>query len=260
MCIRKPRFWRLARRFYGSALILTSLLMPGCLFQAPMTPYPSVARAPHPLRIPPDLSMAELERQYTVSPDRNPDGLGVFELIWPQSTVTLTVWELERAWERQEQIAYARSDEEQRGLSLERERFYRSRVVIKGMLISYFEDPVSAKWYQPEGIYLMDDRGRKFFPSEAGPGPRELHQELRLNQIATGMKLQRSQWAAGYPLLVFPGEALTRETRALFLYLAAGRRRVRFAWVFDPSYEPPGGNHSPLEGDEVNRFWAAPGN
>jgi len=240
------------------ALLLMALTASGCLFRAPMTPYPSITRAPHPLRVPAELAFTELEALYTVSPDRNPDGLGQFELLWPQSFLSLRVWELERVGEEQERIAYARSEEEQRTRSREREQFYRNRVVFKGLWISYFKEPVDPTWYSSGGVYLVDDRGRKFYPLQAEQTARELHRELRVSPAATGVKIDQQGWVAGHPLLVFPGEALSSETRALFLYLAAERRRVRFAWVFDPSYTPPKGEYSPLEGDEVNRFWSPP--
>jgi len=59
-------------------------------------------------------------------------------------------------------------------------------------------------------------------------------------------------------VIVFPGEAIRDETRALTLYFAAAGRRFSFTWIFDSSYSPPRRASSFDAGSGMERLFGSP--
>lgn len=248
--------WRGALRLALLAPV-AALLLGGCLTPFPVTPRPDTVHVPHPAEVPQDVPVAELRKRYAVSPDRNPDGLGVLDSVWLNSRLTLVLWEMERAREARNRIAYARSEAEQARVLAERRAFFADHVVFEGLLISRLPELVEPGWYMPEGVYLVDDRGRRFEPVAARQGDPLFRVETWIRRNAAGSySLGQSAVVAGYPVLVFPGEAIGPDTRAVSLYLAAAERRMRFTWVFDPDYALPERQHPGLAPDPgADRLW-----
>jgi len=211
----------------------------GCLFPTPIVPLDSIVYVPHPHEVGDKLSGEELKELYSASPNRNPDGLGVLDSIWLQSQMTLTIWEIEKDAKERNRIAYARTPAEHNAIMQESEFFYRNFVVFKGVLIGTHADLVEPEWYAPEGVYLIDDRGRKFKPVRITRGYKYYWLERNFDPNPSGGLTERKREVYfGYPFLSFPGEAISRETKAITLFLASPEKRMSFTWVFDPDYTP----------------------
>ncbi|MDH5750782.1 MAG: hypothetical protein OEZ59_00005 [Deltaproteobacteria bacterium] len=235
-------------------ILLLPVFAAGCLAARPLAPHPSVVYVPRPGQINSTLGEDELQTMFTTSPDRNPDGLGVYELIWPQSSMTLVPWELQRFREERRKTAYARSESEHEQALSDMEKTFGNHVIFQGYLISYFSRFTEPGFYEPEGIYLLDDRGRKFKPVKTGTGYRDYQQEIRLRETGAGYKLEESAYHFGYPHLYFPGDALTPQTKALMLFFAASDKRIRFTWIFDPDYVVPGGSVDAHMGRDMDKL------
>ena len=100
---------------------------------------------------------------------------------------------------------------------------------------------LEVEFFQPDGIYLIDDSGRKFLPLSM-----KNRDPLTLPTIRS--RFHTSNYSL--PLLVFPKRAITHETRAISLFLAALHKRVRFTWIFDPDFELPLSDSERLGGGE----------
>ena len=217
--------------------------MAACLGPVAATPSPRVAMVPHPSQPPPpglDWDDEERTQAHTVSPHRNPDGLGTLTLIWPQSQMTLLSWELREALEERRRIAFAR-DAATHSAAMEQARaLHREYWIFAGLLVGDNAKAVQPEFYMPDGIYLLDDQGRRFAPAEVSH-----------DTLMTGER-NVSRFGASHasrPVLLFPKTAITPQTRAVSLYLAAGERRARFTWVFDPTYSLPAGGEGGGDGD-----------
>ena len=227
------------RGFWMLLLTVLSFMFSGCLASWLSVPAPQVVRVVHPHQPQPNKSMKELFYAYTTSPNRDPDGQGVLPIFWPQSQATLVVESLARQWEAGNKTAFARNDEQQQTAEETIAKNHRESVVIHTVLFADHPPAADPEWYLPEGIYLLDDKGRKFVPKKITPQDAEFifHYSL-LSTFQTDYKKVGNS-VVRFSRLVFPGEAVTKETRALFLYFAAYQRRLRFAWVFDPTYQLP---------------------
>lgn len=243
----------LARRTARAALgLLACVVLSGCLSSAPLVPRPDTVYVPHPDHVPPELSAEELMEQYAASPNRDPDGLGVLPAVWLQSRMLLLVTEAALDLEARNRIAYARSEAEQAAAMAATRAFHEDHVVFEGWLAGDYDPAVNTDWYKPEGIYLIDDRGRKFRPIDTGPAAGAHYYGMVLGWALRG---DLSPKPESYPRIVFPAEAIGPETRAVTLYLAALYRRMSFTWVFDPRYVPqPSGEGREYESD-IKRLW-----
>jgi hypothetical protein len=232
----------------GGTPILCALLLAalsGCLTSAPLAPHPTVVYVPHPDQADPSLDMETLREMYTASPDVNPDGFGSMDWIWDQSYMTLLVWPVAEKEQELAGRAFARTEQEQRQ-SIEATRLLLDNfAVFEGFLVGDFSQLLDMEVFKPEGIYLLNDRGEKFYPVFAETG------KWTVPQFGAGI----SEFGAAHysrSLLAFPRQALLPETRSISLYLATPQRRIVFTWVFDPSYEPPGGAGGPRQ----RRLWS----
>ena len=236
----KPNKLIAGRRTLGLVLTLAALvLLSGCLTAGLATPYPDVVQVDHPHQPQPEQDPQALFEAYTTSPNRNPDGQGVLPVFWPQSQATLVTESLARNWERGNQIAFARTESAQRTAEDQSGSYHRKHVVILTALFADHPPQADPTWFQPEGVYLLDDKGRRFAPLEVKPDQAEVIYHYTI------LARHRTQYsgigapAVRFSRIIFPGDAVTAETRALFLYFAAYQRRLRFAWVFDPDYSIP---------------------
>ena len=212
----------------------------GCSPLPESIPYPDTVYVPRPMAADPKLSGRELMEMYSTSPNLNPDGLGEFTIAWANSHMTLQVWEVARKRQLKNRVALARSDAEQEKAMREMEAFHRKFLVFSGNLKSYFHPGSKPESYQPNGIYLVDDRGRKFLPQVLGNGRGNTIPTFRtVNQKSLrGPSGENLSTTFRYPYLLFPAEAITEKTRAVTLYFAARQKRMSFTWVFDPQYVP----------------------
>lgn len=250
MFAERSRLWCRQAGGHVAVALVAALVVAGCATQVPLAPRPSVKLVPHPTESPAGGSLEELQETYTVSPRRNPDGFGVFTAVWAQSYLTLVPWELERLRQERARVAFARTAEEQARVVAEREAFFRDHLVFEGVWLGDRAEPLNPVFYLPEGLYLLDDRGRKFLPLSAGViAPQTTSSEptsfgTALEAYQYGARVDTSQFGTARhsrPVIVFPGEAVDAATRAISLYVATPERRMRFTWVFDPTYEVPGG-------------------
>jgi hypothetical protein len=223
-----------------------ALLLAACSTVAPIVPYPDVVYVPHPLSLPAEGDADALLEAYSASPDRNPDGLGVLDTIWLNSRMTLVTWPAAQAREALNRVAYARSEAEQAHVLADARELYAEHWVFEGVLLGDVPSAVSVQFYLPEGIYVVDDRGRKFLPEttrDADP----------LTNARAKSRFGEAHYA--YPRLVFPKETIGAGTRSISLYFAALGKRLRFTWVFDPDYEPPAAGPGLRSGRERNRLF-----
>ena len=231
----------------------------GCSGLREAIPYPDTVYVPHPMEADLNLSISELREMYTTSPNRDPDGLGELPTLWRNSHITLNVWESARKRELQNRFAFARTDAEQAKAMRETEAFYRENVVLDGILKSDFRQGADLDWYLPEGIYLQDDRGRKFLPKAIQDGPGKfIHHFYSVNRNSELLGVSPDTcWVTTfrYPFILFSGEAITPETRAVTLYIATWQRRMSFTWIFDPEYVPERRSGGPGLRDGFNRMW-----
>ena len=249
-----PSLWPVSP--VGSALtvllVLAVLALGGCLTSGPMIPRPEIVYVPHPDRVPSDLTAEELLEFYAASPNRNPDGLGVLPTVWLQSRMMLVVREVQIDHERRNKLAYARSDEEQAAALRKQEQYFRERVLFEGWFIGDSIGAVQPEWYLQEGVYLIDDRGRKFLPLAVGNQVDPSYYKL----------IKKLKWEQGvviipesYPRIEFPKSAITPQTKAVTLYFAALYRRMSFTWVFDPDYVPAASAAGPSLDRGVPGIW-----
>ena len=229
---------------WGLIVGMAEILLSGCISSAPIIPHPTVVRVPYPEDVSPTWNREVIEELYSVSPLLNPDGRGNLKVIFDQSFLTLVAWEGVRQIEELNKLAYARTDEEQYRALEERERFYKNHVVFKGIFVGNFADVVKPELYSPDGIYLIDDKGNKFDPIRSESLDPLVASEMDAYMSDGSEEREAFLWWStmtyyGFPRIVFPAEALTRETRALTLYLAIFQKRISFTWIFDPEYELP---------------------
>lgn len=237
-----------------ACLILVTLLLSGCLTGRPVMPYPERVVVPRP-GAEREMSFEELREAYTASPNRDPDGLGVFEAIEPRSLMTLWTGELEARRQEANRVAYARGAAEQAAALAQAREFHARHVVFHGMLLAAAPDLARAGWYLPEGLYLVDDRGRRFPPERVDEGTLTSERLIYLPPVsAFSSTAEIPRWVTGYPMLVFPGEAITPETKAVTLYFAAAGLRFGFTWVFDPAHEPTPQRPGPPAGRGMGRL------
>jgi len=237
---------RHARRPRGAAWLALCALLLGCVTTGPIVPYPEVVQAPNPLRLPPAAAQEDLLERYSASPNRNPDGLGVLESIWLNSRMTLISWPLAEGREEVNRLAYARSAAEQAQVLAEARQLYGEHWVFEGVLLGDVDAAVSVDFYLPEGIYLVDDRGRKYLPEVARDA----------DPLAKPRVVSRfGEARTGFPRLIFPKAAITEQTRAVSLYFAAFNKRLRFTWVFDADYDLPAAGPGLHSGREANRLF-----
>lgn len=217
-----------------------------CTGPVPTTPYPTVVRVVHPEQAPVGKSYEDLEELYSASPERNPDGLGVLRSIWLNSRITLLTWPALKDQVEKNRIAFAR-DKSEHQLALRQARaLFDKQWVFAGILLGDFDETLEVEFYEPHGIYLIDDKGRKFLP---------LSVEDRDPLIQSAVRSRIGVGRYTLPLLIFPKQAITSETRAISLYLAALHRRVRFSWIFDPNYDLPLTESERLGSGEANRLF-----
>ena len=236
--------------------ILMVFLLQGCLFPTPIVPFPDIVYVPHPDAAKPDLSSEDLLDLYSASPNRDPDGLGVLDTIWLQSKMVLNVWEIERDKEIRNKIAFARSDEKHAKIMEERKAFFSRHVVFKGILIAWDPDYADPEWYLPEGVYAVDDKGKKFSPLRVERGPMWGYYERSFVRTSEGTYTYlESAHFIGYPIIVFPKTIVSAETRSITLFYAARQQRMSFTWVFDPEYRPKVGVEVPGVGNSANPLW-----
>jgi hypothetical protein len=213
----------------GLAFCWALVALTGC-YVSPVAPHPSIKYVAHPMQADASLSLEELQERYSASPDQDPDDLGAIDYIWLQSYLTLVVPALALKLQERAQVAYSRTDEEQER-ALQNDEAYTGRsVVFSGMLIGDFAELLDLEDYKPEGIFLLDDKGRKFYPWLAH------NMDPSLPPVGVS-EFGAAHWS--YPLLQFPGDAIGPDTRAVSVYLATPAKRIRFTWVFDPAYELP---------------------
>lgn len=235
-----------ARRLGGALLLpVVMALLSGCITHAPLAPHPTVVYAPHPHQADGSLDKETLREMYTASPDVDPDGLGPVDWIWDQSYMTLVVWPLEEQRQELARIAQARTEQQHREKLIAARFSYQDHLVFEGFLVGDFAPFLQVERYLPESIYLIDDRGEKSYPISARSG------DPLIPQLA-GAQSDFGAASYGYPFLVFPRWTVLPGTRSISLYFATTEKRIRFTWVFDPSYEPPGGG-----GPRQRRLWPA---
>jgi hypothetical protein len=155
--------------------------------------------------------------------------------------------EIQHRREELKRKIYARTEAEQRAALETVDAIFKAYVVLECKLISSFEEDVDIRRYRPEGIYLLDDRGNKILPVEMSLG---FHVRPRGGALTPSAPYREvvdqfgPSWRA-HPVLVFPRQTIGPETRSISLYLAQPYSRVRFTWVFDPSYAPPRSERAP---------------
>lgn len=220
----------------GGAIWLAALLvlLSACVSAVPLAPHPTVVYAPHPDQADPSLDMETLRETYTASPDVDPDGLGPIEWIWDQSYLTLIVWPLVEKRQERERIAQAWTEQQGRDRRVAARALYEDGLVFEGFLVGDFAPFLEVERYLPESLYLINDRGEKFYPVDARSA----------DPLIAPLAGERSEFGAAsyaYPIIVFSRSAVPPGTRSISLYLSTLQRRIRFTWVFDPSYEPPAG-------------------
>ena len=259
-------------------------------------PYPDTVYVPRPDEVDSDLSREQLREMYTTSPNRDPDGRGELYTLWTNSTMVLMAERMYVLLEEENRIAYARTDAEQQRVLDRLKVFFQERLLISGYLLSNLPEGAQAEWYFPEGIYLLDDRGRKFLPFEARErsGKSILARALRsefglpgdylagsrpaiilpegvhlLDAQGNKFQLEHSEKTevdrirpnnnvdsfVGYPVLIFPKEAITAGTKAITLYFAYFGRRMSFTWIFDHNYVPNRRRESREHGEGFERMW-----
>jgi hypothetical protein len=243
------------RRSLLLALLPLLPLLAGCLTSDPVVPLPTVVYVPNPAAAEPAevaaLGPAALKERYSASPNANPQGLGVYGYVWPQSRMALMTWPMQQQLEARNRIALRRSPERHAAVLQERRAFFEDNVVFWGMLYSYNPFPVDPDWYLPEGVYLEDDRGRIFRPTRVGHADVQFFFEEYYRSIQHAPGEPAVQVA--YPEFVFPKGAITPETRAVTLYLAAVQRQMGFTWVFDETYVPSFERFDPDSGVGLER-------
>ncbi len=233
------------RRLWALLALAAAWGAQGCTAPVPAAPYPSTVRVEHPLRAPEGMDYEGLLERYSVSPERNPDGLGVLGTVWLNSYMTLLTRPALEKREERNRIAFARNPAEQRAVLGRLRALLRERWIFEGVLVGDLRRALRMEFYRPEGIYLVDDAGRKFLPlsvSEAEP----------VTAPSVGSEFGIGHYSL--PRLEFPAAAITPSTRAVSLYFAALQKRVRFTWIFDPDYEWPRGRNA-LEGARGNRLF-----
>ncbi|HKI99958.1 MAG TPA: hypothetical protein VKB51_15895 [bacterium] len=230
------------------ALLLAAALPAACTTTGPIVPYPDVVHVPNPLRLPEGPAREDLLERYSASPNRNPDGLGVLGTIWLNSRMTLVTWPQAQAREARNRIAYARTPAEQQRVLTQAHALYAEHWVFEGVLLGDVDSAVSVDFYQPDGIYIVDDRGRKFLPVAARDAD-------PLTRAQVHSRYGDAHYA--YPRLIFPEAAITPRTRAISLYFAALNKRLRFTWAFDPDAPLPDGGSLLDSGRETNRLFPA---
>ena len=237
------------RRYILSAL-LAAMLLAGCVGSVPIVPHARVAYVPRPMEVETGTPAEDLLEMYSVSPILDPDGWGVLDALYEQSRMTLVTWEFVRQLEERNRAAYARSDEAHAEVLQVQRAKYAHQLVFEGFFLGDREPLLDTESYRPEGIYLVDDRGRKFLPLQA-----ESLEPLLARSMAT-YRLGRENFTThrSYPLIVCPGNAITPATRAVTLYFAQFQKRFSFTWVFDPEYKPPVLMSRGLRGNRGNRL------
>ncbi len=249
----------MGRKRGALALFALGVLLSGCVTVRPITPYPDMVTVPRPGQADARRSFDQLREDYTTSPQRNPDGLGVFEAIEPRSSMTLWVPEIQEQWEEANRVAYARSPLEQAAVLARVREFHAAHVVFEGVLLSPAKEFSDARWYLPEGIYLVDDAGRKFMPQSVEENKLRTEYLAYLppvSQYSSTADIPR--WSTGFPRITFAGDAITPATRAITLYFAAAAHRVSFTWVFDPAFVPQRQSLGPQHGAGMNRLFGQP--
>jgi hypothetical protein len=235
-----------------------TLALSACLTGRPVMPYPERVLVPRP-GAQAGLTFEELREANTASPDRDPDGLGVFEAIEPRSVMTLWTGELEAKRQEANRVAYARSEAEQAAALAQAREFHTRHVVFHGRLLAAVPELARAGWYLPEGVYLVDDQGRKFKPELVDEGKLTSERLIYLPPVsAFSSTAEIPRWVTGYPMLVFPGQAITPETRAVTLYFAAAGQRFGFTWIFDPGHDPARRGPGPAARRGLGRLLGGP--
>lgn len=237
--------------------VLVFLLSAGCMA-------PKMVSVPHPDRVDPDTTLADLQTMYTASADDDPAGLGPWDLFYHDSSFTLSVWEMERRELERDRIAFARTPEEH-AAKLEQEKgVYRQFVVFQGELTGRFKEGVSARAYENiQGIYLLDDTGRKFYPVSMEDNYKNSVEGNRLYRQKEGDYTFKERNGdavtvyTAYPRLIFPGEALTAKTRSVSLFFASGGRLAKFSWVFEGPNRAVGGSPGETRRGAA-RMWRMP--
>lgn len=229
--------------FLPHLLLAVSCLMSfvGCAGPIPVTPFPKVVWVAHPEKAPRDISHEDLMEMYSASPERNPDGLGAFRLVWLNSRMTLLTWPAMAIRLERNRIAYAMTKSEQGKRLAQAKALFEKHWIFEGLLLGDLSEGLKVEFFQPDGIYLIDDSGQKFLPlSVKNRDP--LTRPVIRSRIGTAHY--------SLPLLVFPKRAITGRTRSVSLYLAALQKRARFTWIFDPDYELPLSEAERLGGGE----------
>ena len=242
MCDESKAGTRQANRLL-LAVVTAAGLAAGCSSSAPIAPHPTGVRVPYPQDAPTTMQREEMLEMYSTSPLLNPDGLGTLQVIQEKSYMTLVPWETVRQREERNKLAFARSDEEQESVITERRAYFENNIVFEGILLGDFEEVVRPEFYGPEGVYLLDDAGKKFFPTRTENLDPLLASALD-PVMADGRESAEFLWIEGsvyygFPRISFPRAALTRQTRSITLYFAILQKRVSFTWIFDPEYEMP---------------------
>ncbi|MDH4120425.1 MAG: hypothetical protein OEV94_01795 [Deltaproteobacteria bacterium] len=231
--------------------LLVSLLA-GCLSSAPRI-------VPHPQELQPDVPPAQLMRLYTVPAETNPLKLGDWNAFHSRSTFTLVMWPVEAMRLEQDRVAYSQSPAEHEAALTQRETLFKEGLVFDGELIGPERGDLFLSTYAArQGLYLMDDAGNKFYPikvedeygrGEYIPGDRG-HERKGEMPLPDQFTLR--------PRVVFPAQALTPATKALFLYVAAQGKVVRFQWRFGEDTERTWTGR-PGEGRQgLRRIWGQP--
>jgi len=147
--------------------LAAALLLAACATAVPVVPYPDVVQAPHPLGLAEAADAEAVLETYSASPNRNPDGLGTLDALWLNSRMTLVPWPVARAREAANRLAYARTAEEHERVLAEARALYAQHWVFEGLLLSDVPAAAQVDFYLPDGVYLVDDRGRRFRPQVA---------------------------------------------------------------------------------------------
>ena len=242
---------RIAARLAAALLVppILAAVLTGCvLTPSYVLPYPDTVYVPHPDNLDGDLPVDKLNEIYTTSPNRDPDGLRPLNTMERNSQMTLIVEPIVVDKERRNRIAYARTDSEQQVVMDAHKRYFQEHVLFQGTLLSVFAEGVTPDWYQPEGIYLLDDKGRKFLPLKVEVEPKQSYIPLFRGGEFGSLHI-------GYPVLVFSKEAISAETRAITLYFAIFQSRAAFTWVFDENYDPRRQRETRDHGKGFDRMW-----